>query len=348
MSTIDAPRLGDLTRPAMQDLLSLDATRWFGLLSQTGLPSLANQQFLVHWPNSVGAPFVRRALETKAAVGPGTSTDPAWAAGLVMPKALEEAFIAFARSASLLGRIGGLHKVPFATNIPVETAGANYVWVPENAPKPASAMAFANTIKLGPTKCAAIIVVTRELVSLAVGSFADALRSTLVSGLTAFTDRSFLDPANAAIAGTRPASITNGTTPITNTGNLAADVQSLLTAFYTARPNAADAVLIAGAGKAAALRTLNGGGGPGLPVLVSDAAVGNIIVALDPDGLFVADSGVAIDMSTEAAIQMDSAPDSPPTAATVPVSLFQHNLAGFRVERFVNWFAVAGAVKYLA
>ena len=29
-------------------------------------------------------------------------------------------------------------------------------------------------------------------------------------------------------------------------------------------------------------------------------------------------------------------------------SLFQANLVGFRVERFVNWAAVPNAVKYLA
>ena len=64
--------------------------------------------------------------------------------------------------------------------------------------------------------------------------------------------------------------------------------------------------------------------------------------------MFVADDGIEIDISSDASLQMDSAPDAPPTASTVLVSLCQLNLRGFRVERFVNWATTTGAVKYLA
>jgi len=36
---------------------------------------------------------------------------------------------------------------------------------------------------------------------------------------------------------------------------------------------------------------------------------------------------------------MNDAPDSPETATTVLVSLWQHNLVGIRAERFINWKA---------
>ena len=183
---------------------------------------------------------------------------------------------------------------------------------------------------------------------LSVSGMEGVLRSTLIGGLTRRSpiNRSS-NPTSAAIANTRPASVTNGTTPIANTGNLATDVQSLLSAFFTARPNAQQAVLVAAAGEAAGIRALNAGGGVGVDVLVSEAA-GGTVVAIDPDGLFVADDGIAIDVSREASIEMADAPTNPPVAATVPTSLWQLNLAGFTVERFVNWQAVAGAVKYLA
>ena len=106
-------------------------------------------------------------------------------------------------------------------------------------------------------------------------------------------------------------------------------------------------MLIANAGHAAQLRTLNAGGGPGLDVVVSEAAGLNTI-AIDGAGVYVADGGIEIDISSEASLQMNDAPDAPVTASTVLVSLFQQNLRGFRVERFVNWQAVTGAVKYLA
>jgi hypothetical protein len=49
------------------------------------------------------------------------------------------------------------------------------------------------------------------------------------------------------------------------------------------------------------------------------------------------DGGVNIDVSREASVQMDSAPDNPPTASTVLVSFWQNNLVGIRAERFINW-----------
>ena len=38
---------------------------------------------------------------------------------------------------------------------------------------------------------------------------------------------------------------------------------------------------------------------------------------------------------------------NPRTAATVMRSLWQHNEVGYKVERFVNWQAVTGSVRYL-
>ena len=356
METMNLPagtgvvRLGDITQDQYRQQLRLDYAAWLALLVENRMPHNASKAFLQLFPQSVGAAIVRKSVaawETKAAVSAGTSTDPAFAAPLVAIAPLREAFFKIARSSSVLGRIPGLRAVPFATKIPIETTGANYVWVQENAPKPVSAMAFSNSLTLAALKAQAIVVVSQELVKLAVTGFQGALADTLTDGLTAFTDRSFLDPASTAVTNTRPASVTAGTTPITATASYATDVQTLLTAFFTARPNAQQPVLIANAGHAAQLRTLNAGGGPGLDVVVSEAAGLNTI-AIDGAGVYVADGGIEIDISSEASLQMNDAPDAPVTASTVLVSLFQQNLRGFRVERFVNWQAVTGAVKYLA
>ena len=57
---------------------------------------------------------------------------------------------------------------------------------------------------------------------------------------------------------------------------------------------------------------------------------------------------MTIDVSREASLQMDSAPDSPVSATTVTVSLWQMNCVGLRAERFISWKRVhAQAVKYL-
>ena len=46
---------------------------------------------------------------------------------------------------------------------------------------------------------------------------------------------------------------------------------------------------------------------------------------------------------------MDSAPDSPVSATTVMVSLWQANMVGVRAERFITWLkARTGSVQYLS
>jgi len=341
--TKDMPRLGALTQTQYQNQLSLEFAKYLGCLAETGGPMGATKAYLQRFPHSIGAPLMQ-----KAAVAAGSTTDANWAAPLAGVKPLQDAFIAIARQQSLLGRIAGLRRVPFGVKIPIETGGANYQWVPENQAKPASAMAFANGPTLTPTKHAAIVAVSQELVELSVAGMEGALRDTLLNGLTSFTDRQFLDPAIAAVAGKNPASVTNGTTPIPATASYQTDVQTLLNAFFAANPNAQNAALITNAGHASQIRSWNSGGGVGVDVIVSDAALGNTI-AMNPAGIVVADNGATVDISREASIQMNDAPDNPVTATTVLVSAFQMNMAFFRVERTVNWAtAIAGSVKYLA
>jgi hypothetical protein len=46
---------------------------------------------------------------------------------------------------------------------------------------------------------------------------------------------------------------------------------------------------------------------------------------------------VVIDASNQASVQMESAPDSPPSASTNLVSLWQLNFTALRAERWINW-----------
>ena len=213
LQTKDMPRLGELTRSQYHQQLSLEFAKYLGCLAETGGPVGATKMFLARWPQSLGAPLLQ-----KAAVLGGSTSAAGWAAELVAAKPLEDAFVALMRSQSLLGRIPNLRRVPFGVRIPIESSGANYQWVSELAPKPASAMAFANGPTLTPTKHAAIVAVSQELIEFSVAGMEGALRDTLLAGVTSFTDKQFLDPAVAAVAGKNPSSITNGTVPIASTG----------------------------------------------------------------------------------------------------------------------------------
>jgi hypothetical protein len=76
--------------------------------------------------------------------------------------------------------------------------------------------------------------------------------------------------------------------------------------------------------------------------------MGTTVALVQPDAILYADDGgVTIDVSQEASVQMDSAPDNPALATTVMTSFWQNNLVGLRAERFINWKkARAGCVQY--
>jgi hypothetical protein len=197
-------------------------------------------------------------------------------------------------------------------------------------------------LALSPTKVLGIVVLTEEFAKLSNAGTATAMRNALTSGLNAFVDKQFLDPTVAAVALKNPASVTNGTTPLVGTSDVAASVEALIAAFFAARPGANNPVLIASGGHAAAIRGQNPGFG--LDVIPSEAA-GTNIVMLDPAGVYYADGGLEIAFSREAMLEMVDDPAAP-TAASVFTSLYQNNLIGYKLTRFVNWGAAPNAVKY--
>lgn len=302
-------------------------------------------------------------LWLKAAVAPGSTTDPAWAGALAAMNNIKTEFVDLLRPATILGKVEAqLRRVPFNTSVPNQTAGGVYGWVGQNAPKGVTKLTFGSD-SLPITKAAGIIVLTEELVRLSSPSAEERVRNDMIKGIAQFLDGQFVDPAVAAVANINPASITNGTTAIPSTGNAAADLHALITAFTTANVSLAGAVLIMSEGNAFTMgyerdgaggrfwpnMSATGGSAEGLTVIVSNTAGSNVILFQPEYILFADDGGVEIDVSREATIQMDSAPTNPPDATVVQTSLWQNNLVGLRAERFVNWKRVVlSGVKYVS
>lgn len=302
-------------------------------------------------------------LYLKAAVLPGTTTDPAWAGALVAQNITNE-FIELLRPATILGKIPGLRMVPFNASVPVQSAGGAYGWVGQAKPKPVTKLGF-GTVKLEMSKAAGLIILTEELVR-SPGPSAEAIcRADMIAGIAAFLDTQFIDPAVAYVANVNPASITNGITPIAASTPIdpLKDVQKLLGALAAGNIPLGGTVLIMSETNALALGFsrdalgnklfpgvgVTGGSIEGITVITSNAA-GTNVIALAPSTVLVADEGgVSIDVSREASVQMDSAPMSPADATTVYVSLWQNNLVGLRAERFINWKrGLDAAVKYVS
>ena len=317
----------------------------------------------------------------KAAVAAGTTTDAAWAKPLVEYQNMASEFAELLRPQTIIGRIPGLRNVPFNIKVPRQTGGSSASWVGEGAPKPVSALAF-DQISLGVTKLAGIVVMTDELVRFSNPSAEAIVRQDLIDTIVQTMDRDFVDPANAGTAGVKPASITNGVTPVTASGTDAdavrADIQALMGKFVTANLSLAGAVFIMTEMQALALALMlnplgqrefpdiqiNGDSGGrffGLPVILSEnipanpgsgdpvVGAGSRIILAKASEIMLADDGeTLLDASNQASLQMDSAPTNPPVAATVMVSLWQMNLVGIRAERFINWTKRRpGAVQWI-
>jgi len=310
----------------------------------------------------------------RAPVAAGNTTDSTFAAPLVVQQNMASEFVELLRPATIIGRLPGLRRVPFNISVPRQTGGASVGWVGEGAPKPVSALAF-DSISLRFTKVAGIVPITQELLRFSNPAAEGVIRDDLIQAIAYITDRDFLDPSKAAVTNVSPASITNGVTPITASGTTAdalrADLVDLMQAYASLNMSLSGLTLIMTSQQAIAISMMtnalgqaefpslgpNGGTLAQIPVITSENIVGTggsptdggLIVAVNAGDILLADDGqVTIDVSTEASIQMESAPDSPATASTTFVSAFQQNMAFFRAEREIHWLKRrAGAVQFI-
>lgn len=298
----------------------------------------------------------------KTAVNPGNTTDSTWAAPLVQYTNMASEFIDYLRPLTLLGRMDGFRRVPFKVKVPRQTGGASVNWVGEGKVKPLSSLAF-DSLTLDFAKVAGIVPLTEELVRFSSPAAEELVRADLAAAIAQFLDAEFIDPSNAA-TDVSPASVTYGVSPVTATGTTAAafrlDVKTMFAAMLTANQQVSSGYWVMTQAQALAFSlmqnalgqpefpgiTMNGGSLLGFPVITTQnlpsstgsPADGYPIVFVMPSEILLADDGgVTIDMSREASLQMETTPDSPFTASTVTVNLWQHNMVAIKAERFINW-----------
>lgn len=271
-------------------------------------------------------------------------------------------FVEFLRPMTVLGRFGtgnvpSLTRIPFRVPLISETSETDAQWVGEGKAKPLTRMTAGRT-ELSPLKIATIAVQTMELIRDSSPSSDVLIRNSLAKAIAKRSDLSFIDPTNAPSAGVRPGSILNGVTATTNSAATGADgvredVQALIGAFVAANNALQSGVWVMSATYALRLMmmlnplgqrefpgiTMQGGTFFELPVVVSNYLT-DYVALVNAEDIWVADEGgVDIAMSTEASLEMDSAPthnSDTPTPAEL-VSMFQTNSVAFRAERTINW-----------
>ncbi|WP_029570371.1 phage major capsid protein [Pantoea ananatis] len=293
----------------------------------------------------------------KSAVGAGTTTDPQWAGSLVEYQEYAEDFIEFLRPKTIIGQFGQgnipqLRKVPFNIRIHAQTSGGSANWVGQGKAKPLTRFDF-ESITFGFSKVATIAVITDELIRFS-NPAADAMvRDQLAEAVIARLDQDFVNPAKSAVQDVSPSSITNGAAQIPSTGNPDTDSTNAFQIFIDANLQPTGAVWLMSSTTALALSkrknalnqkeypdmTMFGGTFEGLPAIVSQY-VGNLLVLVNAPDIYLADDGgVAVDMSREASLEMESEPtgDSITPTPTEMVSMFQTNSVAIRAERWINW-----------
>lgn len=304
-------------------------------------------------------------LVTKAAVAAATTENATWAGALVGDETSVFAdFVEYLRPQTVLGRFGqggipSLRRVPFRTPLIGQTSGGDGYWVGEGQAKPLTKFDFSRTT-LEPLKVANIAVATMETVRDSSPAADEIIRDQLAAALRQRLDLDFIDPDKAAVANVSPASILNGVAGIASSGTdadaIRTDIKALFGAFIAANNAPTSGVWLMPATTALALSlmmnplgqsefpgiSMTGGTLFGLPVIVSEYipsdSSGALVALVNASDIYVGDEGgIDLSMSTEASLQMDSAPDNPTTATTVLVSLWQRNLVGFRAERSINW-----------
>lgn len=311
----------------------------------------------------------------RAAVPAGTTLSGNWAEDLVGDASSVYAdFVEFLRPQTILGKFGtgnipALRNVPFRVPLIGQTGGGNASWVGEGKPKPLTSFDFARQT-LEPLKVATIAVVTEEVLRDSSPSADLIIRDSLADAVKERLDLDFINPAKAAAAGISPASITNGVTAVVAAGtgdadDIRADVRALMGTFIAANNPPTSGVWIMGSMTALGLSlmvntlgqpefpglSMAGGTFQGMPVIVSDfvpvvtagspAVTTGYVALVNASDVYFADNGdIRIDMSSEASLQMDSAPTSQDAGTgdgTELVSMFQTNSVAFRAERSLNW-----------
>jgi hypothetical protein len=156
---------------------------------------------------------------------------------------------------SLLGRLP-LRRVPFNTRCISFASPTTAEWVAEGKAVPISSIAL-DFSELAPLKVGASTIATREAL-LATGGLAEQnLRLDLLRACVQAVDAAFIDPANAGVAGAKPAAVTAGVTAI---DGLTFDAQTLLEGFAG---DPSEAIMVMAPATALALNsTDNPGRGP--------------------------------------------------------------------------------------
>ena len=286
-------------------------------------------------------PRVRAVL--KASVNAGSLADPTWAGGLSEYRTIIGAYVESLASVSFFDRAladNAFVRVPPGGVIAITVTSAIASIVGEGQVTPVSSMTLAGP-KLVERKALAEVIVTNETAR-------DPRSTGYIGGL--LTGK-VVEATNTSAIGTIIAAGTSSATAGGSVANLISDIQAAFAAiqigaqsrlYWTLNADLAKSLSGRLAGSVGWTMTPFGGTLAGVPVVVSDGAPAGNLILVDASRFAAFTDVIVPDVTTQASVPMSSTPDSPPTGATVLVSLWQEDKTGLKVTRYFGIQALAG------
>lgn len=284
-------------------------------------------------------PAAMSALVQKAAVTPGGTTTIASGGALTEISALGQAFLASNRFSCFDQMFESMLRLPSlrSRSVVSTTIGITGFQRGERSAKPLSTLALSGTDTI-PQKVAAVVVVSKELAKVMTPDSLRYIGDELRIGVGVETDAAFIATLVSGIAGI-PAS---SATALGVRNHLRGMLQALTLGsnskvFLITTPTiAGQLAVLSDASGAAAFPDMTPTGGTisGMTVLVSSAVTAGQIIMVDASQIGAVRGDVQLDSAEEAMVVLDTAPDSPPLASTIPTSLWQHDLTALRAERY--------------
>lgn len=235
----------------------------------------------------------------------------------------------------LLG--AGFHTLPMSlVSTGAVNVGAVAATVDEAAPKPVSSLSLTAASPATVRKSSAILILTDELARAIDGMVDTIIGRELRVACVRAIDAKFLAIATAGA----PSFAASGTNLPAFFGDLAAAMNSVAiddtSVLYVAMTstNAKQLSLMLAQSASPSTMTPSGGAIAGIPVVVSDSLAAGTWVLLDASAFAAASDVLRLTTLRHASVQMDTAPDSPATASTNFLSLWQLNQLGLLCERF--------------
>lgn len=300
-------------------------------------------------------------MRIKAAVAGGVPSASAWAGSLMNPQDLVSEFVSYMWAGAILGRLQRIRRVPFNYKIPRQTGASSANWTGAGKPAPVSKLEL-DQITIGYTSLTGLVYIAKQNLRFAHIDSERLIRDDMAGSLRTLADTDFVDPANSGTANIKPASITNGLTPVNPSGTdgdaATVDIKNVIQKIVNANLNPAEVSLIMRGDMALGLSTLKnalgqfefpdlgpaGGTLLKLPVIPSNSVKPGDIIAVHEPSIYAAlDDQVMIEMSGDASIEaLDGSLEQDGTDGTGSptagmISMFQTRMMAFLAEMYANW-----------